>query len=81
MDAASHRETESRLKLPKPTAAFRRRAWLLFQSDQDELERGSSMLLARRSRDEFAYAAEFGLAWPLVLPCSPVPPSPSALEG
>ena len=31
-------------------------------------------LHARRCRDEFQYAAEFGLAWPLTLPSSPLAP-------
>jgi hypothetical protein len=36
--------------------------------------------MARRTRDEFWYAAEFGLAWPLTLPGSPYTPPATSVR-
>jgi GT2 family glycosyltransferase len=49
------------------------RAMELFEATRAPFEQERARFHATRPRDEFAYAAEFGLAWPLVLAASPFP--------
>jgi glycosyltransferase involved in cell wall biosynthesis len=48
-------------------------AWSCFEQDRESAEVERDYLLSRRPRDEYQYAATFGLAWPLTLPSSPLP--------
>lgn len=57
------------------------RALALFNDGAEALDRERDAFLAARSRDEYAYAVEFGLAWPLVLPSSPIAPAVEVLEA
>jgi len=49
-------------------------AWRCFEATLESAEVERDYLLSRRPRDEYEYAAAFGLAWPLTLPASPIPP-------
>jgi GT2 family glycosyltransferase len=57
-----------------------RRACGLFDQSREGLERERDVLMARRTRDEFWYASEFDLAWPLTLPGSPYPPPATSVR-
>ena len=60
-----------RAKLPAPLWKL---AMKLFEDDRASVERERDHLMSNRLRDEYWYAAEFGLTWPLTLPGSPYPP-------
>jgi GT2 family glycosyltransferase len=45
----------------------------LFEKSREGLERERDFLMGRRTRDEFRYALEYGLTWPLTVPGSPYP--------
>jgi GT2 family glycosyltransferase len=68
--------------LASNTARSNRRDWgaalALFEEGREDLDRERAALHARRRRDEYQFAAEFGLAWPLTLPSSPFPPMDGA---
>ena len=65
----------------RTTPAVWERAFDLFEQGREALDRERSASLATRPRDEYAYADEFGLAWPLVIPGAPIAPSAEALES
>jgi GT2 family glycosyltransferase len=50
------------------------KTWSCFQQGLRTLEEERDYLMRRRTRDEYEYAAEFGLTWPLILASSPIPP-------
>jgi GT2 family glycosyltransferase len=56
------------------------RAWALFQEDRESVERERDYLMESRTRDEFRYALEYGLPWPLTVPGSPFPPFAPTVE-
>ena len=49
------------------------KTWNCFEETRESAERERDYLMQRRQRDEFQYASEFGLVWPLILPSSPLP--------
>jgi glycosyltransferase involved in cell wall biosynthesis len=49
------------------------RTWTCFERSRASVELERDYLMRHRCRDEYQYAAEFGLAWPLILPSSPLP--------
>ena len=54
-------------------------AWAIFERNRDSIDRQRRALHAARVHDEYWYANEFGLAWPLTLAGSPIPaPAASA---
>jgi GT2 family glycosyltransferase len=56
------------------------RTWQLLEADRASLEQERSYLHAHRTRDEFWYAARFGLSWPALAGAVPVAVQP-ALRG
>ena len=54
------------------------KTWSCFQETRTSAERERDYLMRLRPRDEYQYAAQFGLAWPLILPSSPLPPPSSS---
>jgi glycosyltransferase involved in cell wall biosynthesis len=48
-------------------------AWRCFEEARESAEVERDDLMSRRPRDEYQYAATFGLAWPLTLASSPIP--------
>lgn len=63
-------------------ARDRQPAWLwaaalsLFEERRASVERERAYLMAHRVRDEFAYAARFGLPWPATAPAAVAMPTP-----
>jgi GT2 family glycosyltransferase len=48
-----------------------RNAWQLYDGSRESVEQARDFVMGRRTRDEYRYAAEFGLVWPLTLSTSP----------
>jgi GT2 family glycosyltransferase len=54
--------------------------WTLFEEGRESLERERDFLMERRTCDEFRYALEYDLAWPLAIAGSPLPALASTVE-
>lgn len=88
VEAASSRHSFSVSEIAEGIWA---RAWLKFNQRKDSADQERASLHARRKRDEFWYAGNFGLSWPALLkheigarPSAPAPfgsPAPSPSPG
>ena len=56
-------------------------AWQLYEADRPSAEQERSYLHARRARDEFWYAENFGLTWPRLVSAAGLPPAFEALAS